>query len=173
MEVLLLLAGLLLFSSLRSTTASMPPALTNGDPRDIVLLSGHDGREVKVVRYVAVAFYQLQLAAQKAGFQLLPTSGYRTFEEQQTLWDAALKKYKTEAKARKYVAKPGNSKHEEGIAIDVWLGYDAVSANVAKIHKTEIYQWLQAHANSYKFRWYDRTIEPWHLEYYDISAPNA
>jgi hypothetical protein len=46
-------------------------------------------------------------------------SGWRSVESQQKLWDEALLKYGTEAEARKYVAPPGKSRHNTGLAADV------------------------------------------------------
>lgn len=47
------------------------------------------------------------------------TSAFRSPQKQQALWQEALKKYGSEAKARKWVAPPGRSKHEKGLALDV------------------------------------------------------
>lgn len=46
-------------------------------------------------------------------------SGYRSVERQQQLWNAAVKKYGSEAKARKWVAPPGKSNHNHGVAGDL------------------------------------------------------
>ena len=170
MELVILL-GLALFaaSSLRTSpaeTATAPPPPPTGNPRDIVIVKGYKGKEVKLYRITAQAFLRLQAAAKQAGFNLLLTSGFRTYAEQKSLWEDALKKYKTEELARKHVAKPGGSQHEIGSAIDLWLGYDGKPENADKIRGTAVYTWLTQNANRYGWRWYDRTIEPWHLEYY-------
>lgn len=47
------------------------------------------------------------------------TSAFRSPQKQQALWQEALKKYGSEEKARKWVAPPGKSKHEKGLALDV------------------------------------------------------
>jgi hypothetical protein len=46
-------------------------------------------------------------------------SGYRSVERQQQLWDAAVQKYGSEEAARKWVAPPGRSNHNHGIAGDL------------------------------------------------------
>lgn len=46
-------------------------------------------------------------------------SGYRSVERQQQLWNAAVKKYGSEAAARKWVAPPGKSNHNHGVAGDL------------------------------------------------------
>lgn len=49
------------------------------------------------------------------------TSGKRSTQRQAELWEQALKKYGSPEIARKWVAPPGKSKHEQGLAAD--LGY--------------------------------------------------
>lgn len=46
-------------------------------------------------------------------------SGWRSNETQQKLWDEALVKYGSETEARKFVAPPGKSRHNTGLAVDV------------------------------------------------------
>lgn len=46
-------------------------------------------------------------------------SGFRSVEEQTALWNEAVKKYGSEAAARKWVAPPGKSHHNLGIAADL------------------------------------------------------
>lgn len=53
------------------------------------------------------------------GGKLKINSGYRSVDEQTSLWNNALAKYGSEQEARKWVAKPGSSNHNHGEAIDV------------------------------------------------------
>ena len=46
-------------------------------------------------------------------------SGYRSPERQATLFDQAVKKYGSEQAARKWVAPPGRSRHNGGVAVDL------------------------------------------------------
>lgn len=46
-------------------------------------------------------------------------SGYRSVERQRQLWEAAVRKYGSEAAARKWVAPPGRSRHNMGLAADL------------------------------------------------------
>lgn len=50
--------------------------------------------------------------------KIIPVSGYRPHNEQQTLWDETMRDY-GETFTRKYVAVPGCSEHETGLAIDL------------------------------------------------------
>jgi hypothetical protein len=78
-------------------------------------------------------------------------SGYRSVQRQQQLWDAAVAKYGSEAAARHWVAPPGKSRHNSGLAADLAFPNDAAR------------QW--AHANAAKYNLNFRMgHEPWHIE---------
>ena len=69
----------------------------------------------------------------ESGGRVYLVSGYRSPERQKQLWDAAVKKYGSAKAARKWVAPPGKSNHNRGIAVD--LGGDlALAAKLAKKH---------------------------------------
>ncbi|HBI02830.1 MAG TPA: hypothetical protein DDY49_02225 [Paenibacillaceae bacterium] len=55
---------------------------------------------------------KLEQLGQGIGERISITSGYRTLEEQQQLWDES-------DKSGKWVARPGESKHNMGLAVDV------------------------------------------------------
>ena len=75
-------------------------------------------------------------------------SGYRDIAHQERLWADALKKYGSAEAARKWVAPPGHSPHQRGIAADI--GPDSQ------------YGWLRSNAGRYGLVNY--TAEPWHWE---------
>lgn len=52
--------------------------------------------------------------------QIVPVSGYRRRAEQQQIWDDAMREH-GEAFTRQYVALPGCSEHQTGLAIDLGL----------------------------------------------------
>ncbi|MBW3594166.1 MAG: D-alanyl-D-alanine carboxypeptidase family protein [Actinobacteria bacterium] len=54
------------------------------------------------------------------------TSGYRSLREQQMLWTSALQRYGSAEAADDWVAPPGHSMHEKGLAVD--LGGDLALA---------------------------------------------
>ena len=86
-----------------------------------------------------------------SGGKLSIKSGKRSTKRQTELWNAALKKYGSAAKARKWVAPPGSSNHEKGLAAD--LAYADAAAR----------QW--AHQNAKKFGLhFPLGNEPWHIE---------
>jgi hypothetical protein len=78
-------------------------------------------------------------------------SGYRDIKRQTQLWNAALQKYGSPEKARHWVAPPGKSRHNMGMAADLAFPNDAAR------------QW--AHANAAKYNLNFRMgHEPWHIE---------
>ena len=86
-----------------------------------------------------------------SGGRIKITSGYRSVEHQTRLWNDAIRKYGSEAAARKWVAPPGKSNHNHGIAADLDL-----SAPGAR-------EW--AHANAIRFGMYfPMSWEPWHIQ---------
>lgn len=92
---------------------------------------------------------QAFIAASGGGISL--GSGYRSVERQAQLWAEAVRKYGSEAAARKWVAPPGKSNHNRGVAYDLRFASDAAR------------QW--AHANAARFgMFFPMGHEPWHIE---------
>jgi soluble lytic murein transglycosylase-like protein len=85
-------------------------------------------------------------------------SGFRSVERQNELWQAALKKYGSAAKARKWVAPPGHSQHNEGNAAD--LAYDGKSLKNAP---PEVVKWLHDNAGAHGLK-FPLGNENWHIE---------
>jgi hypothetical protein len=77
------------------------------------------------------------------------TSGYRSHEEQAVLWAAALKKYGSAEIADDWVAPPGHSMHERGLAVDLDGDLDAAVALIERLN-------LPLH--------WPLANEPWHFE---------
>lgn len=78
-------------------------------------------------------------------------SGTRTPERQAQLWQAALKKYGSPEAARKWVAPPGHSNHERGLAADLAYADAATKA------------WAHAHAKEFGLT-FPLMNEDWHIE---------
>lgn len=111
--------------------------------------------------------------AENEGFSPEITSGYRSKEKQQEIFDNSVKEYREagyslrEAKqlTSEQVAKPGYSEHESGLAVDI---------NSANGNSWELYGWLQNNCYRYGFivRYPDGKeditgiqYEPWHLRF--------
>ncbi|WP_312941677.1 M15 family metallopeptidase [Oscillibacter sp.] len=114
------------------------------------------------------------------GYYSIVASGYRTQEKQQELMDEKTQAYmdeghsKSEAKnlAEEWVAVPGTSEHQLGLAVDINQDASLSTAD-------EVYGWLAE--NAYKYGFIQRypadkteitsTIyEPWHYRYVGINA---
>ncbi|MCQ4635734.1 M15 family metallopeptidase [Anaerovorax odorimutans] len=114
-------------------------------------------------------------AARASGLDLFVAAGYRTQEKQQQLLDEKVEAYvnegnsKSEAKklAAQWVAAPGTSEHQLGIAVDI-------NARTTKSSSDKVYRWLAKNAHLYGFiKRYpsDKSDitgvvnEPWHYRY--------
>lgn len=119
-------------------------------------------------------------AAREQGYGLFVREGYRTQEEQQQLLNEKIKVYENEGKskfkakklAKEWVAVPGTSEHQLGIAVDI-------NADTTKNSSDEVYKWLAENAYKYGFiKRYpaDKTDitgvinEPWHYRYVGKEA---
>ncbi|ALF02047.1 MULTISPECIES: phage tail length tape measure family protein [Salipiger] len=78
-------------------------------------------------------------------------SAYRSVERQTQLWEKALAKYGNPAEARKWVAPPGNSRHNFGLAADLQYGSSSIE------------EWFHANAGRFGLG-YRMDNEPWHIE---------
>ena len=122
-------------------------------------------------------------AARADGLELFVAAGYRTAEEQQALLDEktedlmaeGLTRRQAEKEARKWVARPGYSEHQLGLAVDINADTEIVSSD-------EVYDWLEE--NAYRYGFIDRypadktavtgiADEPWHYRYVGYEAALA
>lgn len=118
--------------------------------------------------------------ARASGLELFVAHGYRTSDEQQRLLDSKRKAYENEGKspeeakklAEQWVAVPGTSEHQLGIAVDI-------NADTEKCKANDVYAWLAENAHKYGFiKRYpaDKTDitgiinEPWHYRYVGTEA---
>ena len=113
--------------------------------------------------------------ADSAGYKLTVASGYRTTDKQQSILDERVAGYTAQgmseqdarAEAANWVAAPGYSEHQLGLAVDLNDTSDGPTDGAA-------YQWLSQNAHRYGFilRYpADKTeltgtaYEPWHFRY--------
>ena len=106
--------------------------------------------------------------------------GYRTMEEQQKEMDEKIQAYlnegysraRAEKTAEEWVALPGTSEHQLGIAVDI-------NADKSRCSNEEVYKWLSEHAHQYGFilRYplgkqsiTGTSYEPWHYRYVGVEA---
>lgn len=118
--------------------------------------------------------------ARVSGLSLFVAHGHRTATEQQKLLEQKQEAYENEGKspeeakklAEQWVAVPGTSEHQIGIAVDI-------NADTEKSKAEDVYAWLASNAHKYGFinRYpADKTDitgisnEPWHYRYVGVDA---
>lgn len=120
------------------------PYLTGGGTRSDAITGLSGGFEQSLRQMFAAAPPEIQQ-------ELRILSAYRSPEVQQQLWDSALERYGSPEVARQWVAPPGNSRHNHGLAAD--LSYLSPAAQ----------EW--AHANAGRFGLhFPLANENWHIE---------
>lgn len=119
-------------------------------------------------------------AARAEGIYPIVREGYRTAEEQQEILDDKIQTYinqgysqsRAEKTAKEWVALPGTSEHQLGIALDI-------NADKSKCSNEDVYAWLAE--NAYKYGFILRyppgkqeitgtSYEPWHYRYVGVEA---
>lgn len=111
--------------------------------------------------------------------RIAPVSGWRSLGEQQKLWDGSMEESGEEF-TRKYVAVPGHSEHQTGLAIDLGLKQEDIDFIRPHFPYVGICQTFRRRAAEYGFiqRYpYGKTEitgighEPWHFRY--VGVPHA
>ena len=110
---------------------------------------------------------------EETGMPLISVSGYRAYRSQYNIYHRKLVRVKNnEAKAQEYVAPPGASEHQTGLAMDV--GQKNAAALNEKFRNTVGGKWVAANCWRFGFilrygeTWEDITgykYEPWHFRY--------
>lgn len=120
-------------------------------------------------------------AAREDGIYPIVREGYRTQEEQEAIFDEKVQAYmeegysrtRAESAAKEWVALPGTSEHQLGIAVDI-------NADKTKSTNDEVYAWLAENAYKYGFilrypngkeKVTGTGYEPWHYRY--VGVENA
>ena len=118
--------------------------------------------------------------ARATGLALFVREGYRTYQDQKQILEERIQQYRDEGYSRseakklaeEYVAIPGTSEHELGIAVDI-------NADTSKCSSDAVYTWLADNAYRYGFikRYPEDKVEitgaknePWHYRYVGVEA---
>lgn len=134
------------------------------DIKEVSTTYAYSGNKLKEEAYEA--FKKLANDAKKDGNTIVILSSYRTYEYQESLWN--------KRKDDNYVARPGASEHETGLAIDVADYYDKNDS----FKDTESYIWMLNNAHKYGFilRYPEGKenitgykFEAWHYRYLGID----
>lgn len=138
---------------------------------DLMELSNGQKIDSRIYPYLQEMFDD----ARNAGVYPFVRDGYRTAEEQQQILDDKIAAYRSEGytkhmaeeTAMEWVALPGTSEHQLGLAVDI-------NADTSKCSRDDVYNWLLE--NSYKYGFIQRypsgktsitgvANEPWHYRY--------
>lgn len=120
-------------------------------------------------------FLKLQDFVKECGYTIAIESGYRSSDYQQKVWDECVEDHGLEH-TKKFVAVPGYSEHQSGLAVDFLLYEDGVFYEDQKMKGHPVLKIVAD--NAYKFGFIIRYLEgkehitgygyePWHLRYID------
>lgn len=121
----------------------------------------------------ASALEEMFKAAEAEGIYLLGISGYRSYKSQEQVY----KRGSNTGDTDDYIAKPGYSEHQTGLAIDI--GCQAAERLSEEFADSEEGKWVQENAHKYGYiirypkeaeeitgyKW-----EPWHIRYVGEAA---
>jgi zinc D-Ala-D-Ala carboxypeptidase len=134
--------------------------------------------KTKMTPEAAKALEALFQKAKKDNIKLTAISGYRSYQLQDAIFASNTKKYQSAEAANQFSARPGQSEHQTGLAMDV----STSSVNFQLIQsfaQTKEGQWLKENAPKFGFivrypkgkeNITGYQFEPWHLRYVGIDA---
>ncbi|WP_097026194.1 M15 family metallopeptidase [Clostridium peptidivorans] len=142
---------------------------------NVRFISYADSRVKKIDTSAASALETLFDAAREDGVTLLAVSGYRDYFYQEKLYNNKVSAV-GQKEADKYVAQPGASEHQTGLAMDVLS--DEYSSLDEGFEQTQAYRWIKNNCHKYGFiirypkgkeNITGYNYECWHLRYVGIS----
>lgn len=152
------------------------PMKTSGNEVETVTLSNGERVDTRIYQQLQNMFD----SARENGIYPIVASGYRTKSEQEELYYEKIAAYEAEGlsdeeakiEAERWVAIPGTSEHQLGLAVDI---------NADGIYSTgdQVYAWLAENAHKFGFIYRypsDKTEitgvanEPWHYRYVGTAA---
>ncbi|MGC1395709.1 MAG: M15 family metallopeptidase, partial [Coleofasciculaceae cyanobacterium] len=184
-----LLLGVLLSKPQSPTTVAVSPSPNNTvQAQDSDKLLGHfpypeaPASELKPITpdgqillrdAAAQKYLDMSSAASQAGISLVALSGFRSVDQQQSVFfDVKAERGQLVTKRAEVSAPPGYSEHHTGYAIDIGDG-NTPSTNLSPdFDKTAAYQWLERNAPFYSFELsfpqnnqQGVSYEPWHWRF--------
>lgn len=136
---------------------------------------------------IADALQSFADAVSAQGLPVFLSSGYRSYDEQNYLYNRKLSQGYTPEQASKIVALPGSSEHQTGLCCDITDHYRETKS-WEELEPTETYQWMAEHCQEYGFivRYPKNKsglntdeaatsvtgiiYEPWHFRYVGVEA---
>ena len=147
------------------------------EPNDLVKIDSDyaSSDDLYCSRLALNAFKKMSEAASKEGYSIIINSAYRSYQDQVDLSDLYLRTY-GQNYVDKYVAKPGYSEHQTGLAFDIG------SLNTNVFANSKEYVWMKDNAHKYGFierfqKKYEGITgfrsEPWHYRYVGVDVATA
>ena len=144
------------------------------EPNDLMTIpsSYASDNDIKCSRLAFNAFKKMSDAATKDGYSMVINSGYRSYKDQEDIANMYLNTY-GQSYVDKYVAKPGYSEHQTGLAFDIGSRTTNVFAD------SKEYTWMKENAWKYGFiERFTKQYEPitlfrseaWHYRYIGEKA---
>ncbi|MCX8130581.1 MAG: D-alanyl-D-alanine carboxypeptidase family protein [Clostridia bacterium] len=156
------------------------------EPQDMVVpdvdfTSGEYSPKKLMRQEAAIALEHLFLQAKQHGIDLYALSGYRSYQRQEEIFSNNIKKYGSPESANRFSAKPGESEHQTGLAMDITAPsvYYSISQSFGD---TAEGRWLKQNAPDFGFiiRYPEGKeevtgyqYEPWHVRYVGIETAKA
>ena len=114
------------------------------DPPELVDIEGQkfDSRIVEAMK----AFVQ---AARDEGLNVYLSSGYRSYADQNYLYNRKIGQGYTPEQAATIVAPPGTSEHQTGLVCDITDRY--YESKNYELENTELFKWMSVHCQEYGF----------------------
>lgn len=149
-------------------------------PDDLVstnIMVSDSGPDPRLRKEAAEALEKMAEDATKEGYTLAINSAYRSYEDQQAVYDEYFAMYDP-VTAASLVAVPGYSEHQLGLSVDLTCK-DVIDGVYGVFGDSPDYDWTIAHAHEYGFilRYpEDKTAitgtanEPWHYRYVGVEA---
>lgn len=139
---------------------------------DVVFAPGTEGEKRLLRKAAAWHLEKLFMRAESQGIQLAAVSGFRSYERQEEIYTESLKSRGREY-TEQYIAPPGGSEHQTGLAMDLScpaMNYELEEA----FDRTKEGIWLQKNASLFGFiirypkgkeEITGYAYEPWHIRY--------
>lgn len=141
------------------------------EPDNLVNVNTKTNQKILMKKEAAEKLQEMFKAAENDGIELVPVSAYRTYDYQKNVFDQSVKSQGIEY-TKRYVAVPGYSEHQTGLAIDVGSPEDTTLTD--DFENTNAFIWLQKNMHDYGFILrYPKgkenitgyKYEPWHIRY--------
>lgn len=165
-----------------SNTRGLPEGFTPDELVPVEVPHGDSGTTYQIDADTRPALKQLFAAALRDGLELMLSSAYRSVQEQQATYNTLLSKQGS-SYVSQYVATPGHSEHQTGLAVDITTASAQCAADSYQCLITRpVVEWLQAHAADYGFiQRYPSgkqsitgtASEEWHYRYVGIPLARA